>query len=73
MVVHEFGATSSPSCTGFWLLKTVEGKVVVKEKPLTRRGVLSFASSLYDPPGFGAPFTLLAKVLVQELCKKKLG
>lgn len=35
-------------------------KVVAKEKPLTRRGVLSFASSfaskLYDPQGFCGPF-----------------
>ena len=33
-------------------------KVVAKEKPLTRHGVLSVASSLYDPLGFVAPFTL---------------
>ena len=48
-------------------------KVVAKEKPLTRRGVLSVASSLYDPLGFLAPFTLSAKMILQELCKKKLG
>lgn len=45
-------------------------KVVAKEKPLTRRGVLSDASSLYDPLGFVAPFTLSAKMILQELCKK---
>lgn len=48
-------------------------KVVAKEKPLTRRGVLSVASLLYDPLGFVAPFTLSAKMILQELCKKKLG
>lgn len=48
-------------------------KVVAKEKPLTRRGLLSVASSLYDPLGFVAPFTLSAKLILQELCKKKLG
>ena len=47
-------------------------KVVAKEKPLTRRGVLSVASSLYDPLGFVAPFILSAKLILQELCKKKL-
>ena len=48
-------------------------KVVAKEKPLTRRGVLSVASSLYNPLGFVATFTLSAKMILQELCKKKLG
>ena len=48
-------------------------KVVAKEKPLTRRGELSVASSLYDPLGLVAPFTLSAKMILQELCKKKLG
>ena len=46
-------------------------KFVAKEKPLTRRGVLSFASSPYDPLGF--PFNLLPNMILQELCKKKLG
>lgn len=135
-VVHVFGVTSSPGCTGFCLLKTAEDnqnellsrggfrltkwisndcevvesipqseraasvvdlaldeipvertlgiqwnvgadkfcfKVVAKEKPLTRRGVLSVASSLYDPLRFVAPFTLSAKMILQELCQKKLG
>ena len=48
-------------------------KVVANEKPLTRRGVLSVASSLYDPLDFVAPFTLSAKMILHELCKKKLG
>lgn len=34
--------------------------IVVKEKPLTRRGILSTVSSIYDPLGFAAPFTLIA-------------
>ena len=48
-------------------------KIVANEKPLTRRGVLSVASSLYDPLGFVALFTLSAKMILQELCKKTLG
>ena len=49
-------------------------RIVVKEKPLTRRGILSTVSSIYDPLGFAAPFTLTAKKLLQDLCREeKLG
>ena len=49
-------------------------RIVVKEKPLTRRAVLSTVSSIYDPLGFAAPFTLIAKKLLQDLCREeKLG
>ena len=48
-------------------------KVIAKEKPPTRRGILSVASSVYDPLGFLAPFTLSAKLFLQELCRKKIG
>ena len=45
-----------------------------KDEPLTRRGILSLVSSIYDPLGFAAPFTLRAKKLLQDLCKhEKLG
>ncbi|XP_071490097.1 uncharacterized protein [Diadema antillarum] len=47
-------------------------EVQVKEKPATRRGILSVASSLYDPLGFLAPFVLPAKVLLQNLCRRDL-
>ncbi|XP_072163249.1 uncharacterized protein [Diadema setosum] len=42
-------------------------KVHLREKPATRRGILSIASSLYDPLGFIAPFVLPAKILLQKL------
>lgn len=45
----------------------------VKDKPATRRGILSVVSSLYDPLGFLAPLTLLPKMLLQQMCKCKLG
>ena len=48
-------------------------KISVKDKPPTRRGILSVVSSVYDPLGFAAPFTLPAKALLQDLCRKNLG
>ncbi|XP_071476616.1 uncharacterized protein [Diadema antillarum] len=48
-------------------------KVHLREKPATRRGILSIASSLYDPLGFVAPFVLPAKILLQRLCRVGLG
>ena len=48
-------------------------KVALKDKPVTRRGILSVVSSVYDPLGFLAPFTLKAKQILQELCKAKCG
>ena len=41
-------------------------KVKLANKPSTRRGVLSTASSLYDPLGFVAPVTLLPKWILQR-------
>lgn len=46
-------------------------KVKVKEKPSTKRGMLSIISSIYDPLGFLAPLILPAKLLLQELCRMK--
>ena len=40
-------------------------KVKLQDRPNTRRGVLSIASSIYDPLGFVAPATLLPKRLLQ--------
>ncbi|XP_078355717.1 uncharacterized protein LOC144640475 [Oculina patagonica] len=48
-------------------------KVNIKEKPCTRRGILSVVSSLYDPLGMAAPFVLPAKLLLQDLCRKDVG
>ena len=38
-----------------------------KEKPYTRRGVLSCVNSLYDPLGFIAPITIQGKLLLREM------
>ena len=39
----------------------------IKEKPNTRRGLLSVVSQLYDPLGFIAPFTLQGKNILQRV------
>ena len=48
-------------------------KVVPKDKPFTRRGILSVTSSVYDPLGLVSPVVVSAKKLFQDLCRKKLG
>ena len=48
-------------------------KIMKKEKPSTRRRILSIVSSVYDPLGFVAPFILTAKMILQGLCRKTIG
>ena len=47
-------------------------KAVNKTLPTSKRGVLSFISSIFDPLGMLAPATLEPKVIIQELWKQKL-
>ena len=47
--------------------------VNVKDKPLTRRGILSQISAVFDPLGFVAPTTLKARLILQDLCRLELG
>ena len=51
---------------------TFSFNINIKDRPATRRGLLSVISSVYDQLGFVAPFILTAKVILQDLCKKKL-
>ena len=48
-------------------------QIHLNDQPTTRRGVLSIASSIYDPLGIVAPFVMTAKSLLQELCKDGIG
>ena len=54
-------------------LDTFGFAIMVKDKPFTRRGILSVVSSVYDPLGFAAPFILLAKEILQSLCRTSMG
>ncbi|KAL9986299.1 hypothetical protein ACROYT_G000428 [Oculina patagonica] len=51
---------------------TFQFKIVVKDRPPTRRGILSVISSIYDPLGFVAPLILPAKIILRDLCRKRL-
>ena len=44
-------------------------RVELKDRPLTRRGILSTVSSIYDPLGLIAPFLLQGKRILQAICK----
>ena len=44
--------------------------VSLPQKTLTRQGILSSVSSLFDPLRFVAPVTLEPKLLLQNLCKR---
>ncbi|XP_055004477.1 uncharacterized protein LOC129407441 [Boleophthalmus pectinirostris] len=46
-------------------------KINIKERPHTRRGLLSLVSSIFDPLGLLAPVILPAKRLLQEICHLK--
>ena len=48
-------------------------KIIVKDRPATRPGILFVVSSVYDPLGFAAPFILQAKLILQDLCRSKYG
>ena len=48
-------------------------RITLKDKPLTRRGILSTVSSIYDPLGFATPFLLRGKRILQRLCKESIG
>lgn len=45
----------------------------MKEHPFTRRGVLSTIASVFDPLGFVAPFILVGKKILQQLCFDKIN
>ena len=50
-----------------------EFRIVLNDKPPSRREILSVISSVYDPLGFAAPFTLPAKKILQYLCREGVG
>jgi hypothetical protein len=51
---------------------TFQYKVELKDKPDTRRGILSNVASIFDPLGLVAPVILKGKQILQELCKGQI-
>ena len=47
---------------------TLQFRIVIEDKPFTRRGVLSIISSIFDPLGLVSPYLLDGKKLLQEVC-----
>ena len=52
---------------------TLGFKIAIKEKPLTKRGMSSILSSIYDPLDLGAPFLLKGKQIIQTLCVQRFS
>ena len=52
---------------------TLQFRIELKDKPLSRRGILSTVSSVFDPLGLVAPFILVGKRILQELCRDGVG
>ncbi|KAL7874304.1 hypothetical protein SRHO_G00052740 [Serrasalmus rhombeus] len=58
-----------------WCIQSDQFKfqVNIEQKPLTRRGILSTMSSVYDPLGMLSPVILPARNILQELCRLRIG
>ncbi len=58
-----------------WSIKSdsFKFKIVLKDRPLTRRGILSTVSSIYDPLGMLSPVVLTAKKILRDLCRRGIG
>ena len=52
---------------------TFQFRIVMKDHPLTRRGILSCVCSMYDPLGFIAPVVLTGKQILQNMCAENAG
>ena len=52
---------------------TLGFQIIMAENPSARRQLLSVLSSIYDPFSLGAPFLLKRRLIIQQLCRDKLG
>lgn len=61
----------SKECSGVREVRCLQFRVVFKDKPLTRRGILSSISSINDPLGLAAPFLLKGNGSFETLVRPK--
>lgn len=56
----------------YWCIEsdTFGFRIELRDKPLTRRGILSTVSSVYDPLGAVSPVILVGKQILQALCRQ---
>ena len=52
---------------------TLQFRIILQDKPLSRRGILSTVSSVFDPLGLVTPFILVGKRILQQLCRDGVG
>ncbi len=52
---------------------TFKFKIVIKDRLLTRRRLLSILSYIYGPMVIIAPVVLPANMILQDLCRLKIG
>ncbi|XP_006817261.1 uncharacterized protein LOC102809485, partial [Saccoglossus kowalevskii] len=55
----------------YWCLESdiFQFRIKIKDKPFTRRGILSTVSSIFDPLGLVSPVLLMGKRILQRLTK----
>ncbi|XP_072175534.1 uncharacterized protein [Diadema setosum] len=51
---------------------SLQFRLELRDRPFTRRGILSTVCSIYDPNGLASPVTLRGKQILQSLCRLKL-
>ena len=58
----------------FWCIEsdTLGVRIELKDKSLSRRGILSTRSSVYDPLGIFSPVILCGKLILQDLCRQNV-
>ena len=59
----------------FWCIEddTLQFRIVLQDKPLTRTGVLATIGSVFDPIGVAGPFLLPGRRVLQKSTKEKAG
>ena len=72
----EFGMLPTEKALGiYWNTEedNIGFEVRLKDKPNTKRGMLSVVNSIYDPPGLVSPIILEGRHIVQKLCFNKFN